>query len=120
MKTEPTSNTKTEDESSSINPKSSTLFFENCYDVTGDSDSWKETGKTVFMRWIMPQAVVDLEEEVTDGCKHYFVTVEFSSRHCDWNGQRLRFGSDKEEAIRETKKIVEKLEMWPLFGTKND
>ena len=96
------------------------LAVENCYDIVQEGNSWKETGLTVSKRWIMPQAIVDLEEEQHDGCVHYVVTIEFSNRHFDWSAQRLRFGSDKEIALAETKKLVEKLSNWPLMNARHE
>lgn len=97
------------------------LNFENCYNVAlGEDNEWRETGKSIFMRWILPQAVIDLEEEKHEDCSHYVLTVEFSDRHFDWSAQKLRFGSEKDNAISQAKKIVEKISKWPLFNRSNE
>lgn len=97
------------------------LCFENCHDVSVNKDKggWQDSGKSVPMRWLLPNAVVDLEEEQHDKCKHYVVTIEFSSRHYEWNCQRLRFGTSKEDAVRAARDIVNKLAQWPLFVKPN-
>ena len=89
------------------------ICLENCYNIsTTEDNEWQETGKTIAKRWIMPHAMVDLEEETHDNCTHYVVTIEFSDKHYDWNGQRLRFGTNKALALEESKKIVAKLVKW--------
>lgn len=94
------------------------LCFSNCYNlVQGENGTWQETGKSILMRWVFPQAMVDLEQEQHDSCVHFFLTVEFSARHYDWNGQRLRFGTNKEEAFRQCLNIVNKIAKWPMFGS---
>lgn len=96
------------------------ICLENCYNIdTDEKGDWEETGKTIAMRWIMPHALVDLEEESHDNCVHYVMTVEFSQKHYDWNGQRLRFGTNKQLAVDESKKMVEKLVRW-YKGIRND
>ena len=93
------------------------LCFENCFNIESteseEESDWKETGKVIFMRWILPQAMVSLEEKNRDNCIHYVLTIEFSNRYSDWNAQRLNFGSQKEEAIAQAKIIVEKFSHWP-------
>lgn len=89
------------------------LILENCHNLTTtNSGEWKETGKIVPMRWILPYAMVELNEEKHDNCIHYVVTIEFASEKFNWLAQRLKFGPEKEIAIKEAQKIVNKLVHW--------